>query len=367
MVLNTENSRYVLFTCLRPCVDSRQILAFVNEQNRDPDAWKLLPQNFWKAASHCEEELRDTLSRTCGQVTLTAQVTAKTSTEALLIGLGRSVKNSSSGGQFTSELLYLFILHCIMLPGLSTGSRARSMHTADALSRLLTVKFLPTVFKTLARLSATVDDCIDVDGRVFTSILSFVSENHYDGISDLLSKADYALLQSIWSQLRCPEPNFVLFAKHLPSENKVTPPAVCEHTRDLLPFENKVFDRVFSSVKSTVQDAEDRTEVPPAKYFNFAQGLPFRDDKHWHNQNLIITRSSGESKPKKRGFYARRRELRRSQIFMQRLQNQAATLTDASGAILRQMVIPPVGAHNGSRSLKDRVVSQLSYRYMVFA
>ena len=254
-----------------------------------------------------------------------------------------------------------------MLPGLSTGSRARSMHRSDALSSLLTENFLPTVFKALARLSATADDCIDVDGRVFMSILSFVSENHYDGISDLLSKADYALLQSIWSQLRCPGLNFILFANRLPSENKVSLPAVREHTHDLLTFENKVFDSVFASVKVTVLGAEDQTEVSPAKYFNFAQGLPFRDDKHWHNQNLIITRSSGKSKPKKRGFYARRRELQRSQIFMQRLQNQAATLTGASGAVLRQIVIAPVGTNNGSRSLKDRVVSQKIYRYMVFA
>lgn len=290
-----------------------------------------------------------------------------TSTEALLIDLARSVKNSSSEGQFTSELLYFFILHCIMLPGLSTGSCARSMHKADALSNLLTENFLPTVFRTLSRLSATVDDCIDVDGRIFTSILSFVSENCHDDISDLLSKADYALLQSIWSQLGCPEPNFTLLANYIPSKNKVTPSGAHEHTHDLLPFENKVFDSVFGSVKVTVQDAEDWTEGSPAKYFNFAHGLPFHDDKHWHSQNLIITRSSGESKPKKRGFYARRRELRRSQIFMQRLQNQAATLTGASGAILRQMVIAPVGSHNGLRSLKDRVVSQVSYRDMVFA
>ena len=318
----------------------------------------MLPQNFWKSALRCEEELEAALSGADAKVTLTAEGLAKVSTEALLVDLARSVKKSGCEGRFTSELLYLFILHCIMLPGLATSTRAQPMLKADAFSTSLTNSFLPTVFRTLAQLSATSHDCVDVDGRVFKSILSFVSLNHHERISDFLSTADYTLLQSIWSQLRYPQPSFDLLANRLSLDNEVVPHAGA-NTHGLLPFENDVFDDIFASVKVTVQGTEDRADLFPAKYFNFTEGLPFHDDKHWHNQKSIITRNSGDSKPKKLGFYARRRELKRSQIFMQRLQDQAATLSGASGAILRQMVIAPVGAHKKSHSSNDRTVSQV--------
>jgi hypothetical protein len=320
----------------------------------------LLPPNFWKAASRCEEDFEAALSGTYEQVTLTAQVSAKVSTEALLIDLARSVKDSGYEGQFTSELLYLFILHCIMLPGLATSSRARPTRRINGFSKSLTESFLPTVFRTLAQLSTTIHDCVDIDGRVFQSILSFLSLNHHESISDFLSTADYTLLQSIWSQLRYPQPSLDLLANRLSLDNEVVAQPGA-NTRGLLPFENEVFDGIFASVKVTVQDAEDRTEVVPAGYFGFTRGLPFHDDKHWHSQKPIITRSSGDSKPKNVGFYARRRELKRSQIFMHRLQDQAATLTGASGAILRQMIIAPVGTRNAYSS-KDRTVSHVFCR-----
>ena len=316
----------------------------------------MLPRNFWKAASRWEEEFEAALSGTYEQVALTAQVSAKVSTEALLIDLARSIQDSGYEGQFTSELLYLFILHCIMLPGLSTSSRARPTRKTNGFAKSLTKSFLPMVFRTLAQLS-TIHECVDIDGRVFESILSFLSLNHHESISDLLSTADYTLLQSIWSQLRYPQPSLDLLANRLSLDNEVVAQPGA-NTRGLLPFENDIFDDIFASVKVTVQDAEDRTEVVPAGYFNFNQGLPFRDDKNWHNQKSLITRSSGDSKPKKLGFYARRRELKRGQIFMQRLQDQAATLTGASGAILRQMVIAPVGKRNAYSS-KDRTVSHV--------
>lgn len=319
----------------------------------------MLPQNFWKAASHCEEDFEVALSGTYGQVTLTAQVSVKVSTEALLIDLAQSIKNSGYEGRFTPELLYLFILHCLMLPGLATSSRARPTLKSNAFAKSLTESFLPTVFRTLALLSAAIHDCVDIDGRVFTSILSFLSLNRHESISDLLSMADYTLLQSIWSQLRYPHPSLDLLANRLSLDNAVAQPGA--NTHSLLPFENEVFDEIFASVKVTVQDAEDRAKVVPAKYFNFTQGLPFHDDKHWHNQKSIVTHNSGGSKPKKLGYYARRRELKRSQVFMQRLQDQAATLTGASGAILRQMIIAPVGTRKEYPS-KDRTVSHVFCR-----
>ena len=250
-----------------------------------------------------------------------------------------------------------------MLPGLATSSRARPRRKTNAFSKSLTESFLPTVFRTLALLSATIHNCVDIDGHVFMSILSFLSLNHHESISDLLSTADYTLLQSIWSQLRYPQPSLDLLANRLSLDNEVVAQPGA-NTHGLLPFENEVFDGIFASVKMTVQDAEERAEIVPAKYFNFTQDLPFHDNKHWHNQKSIITRNSGDSKPQKLGFYARRRELKRSQVFMQRLRDQAATLTGASGAILRQMIIAPVGTRK-EYSSKDRTVSHVFCRKYV--
>ncbi|KAK2461121.1 hypothetical protein APHAL10511_006648 [Amanita phalloides] len=331
-----------------------KILTFVNEQNRNPNARKLLPPPFWEAASLGEGVLKAALPDECQQVTLSTRSLLETTTEDILIDLSRSVKKSDCGGQITMELLYLFLLHCVVLPGLTSSSRARPAHGPNSLSKVLTERFLPTVFVTLSQLSTDIRSCIDVDGRVFSAVISFASLNNSRSIPEILSVPDCQLLHSIWSQLRYPKPDLnFLYTRFLPDGDITPPQKTSAKTRSLLPFENEVFDSILSTVKVTVQNTEGHKEVFAAKYFNFTQGIPFDDDRHWHSQNSIISRSTSSSKPKKLGFYARRRALQRNQKFMQRLQDQAATLTGASGAILQQMVIPHISTRKVTQAVKD--------------
>ncbi|KAF8632345.1 hypothetical protein AX15_001928 [Amanita polypyramis BW_CC] len=333
-----------------------KILTFVNEQSRDPHAHRLLPLNFWMAALHSEDELEAAVSDASQRITVSSRLPPESTTEDILFELARTVTRSGHGGRFAAELLFSFLLHCILLPNLTARSRARpNQETSISLSKVVTESFLTTVFLALSKLFTTVHDCIDIDGRIFTSILHFISLSPRGRISDILSASDYSLLDSIWSRLGYSEPDFTLFATHFSLKEEVVPQVAIAKTRSLLPFKNNVFDNIFNEVKVTIQDAEDDRGLFPAKYF--ARVVVFKDDRHWHNQNPLVIRSSGHSKPKKVGFYARCRELRNHQKFMRRLQLHAATLTGASGAILQQMVIAPVGVCKESHVLKDYAVN----------
>ncbi|KAF8636971.1 hypothetical protein AX17_003132 [Amanita inopinata Kibby_2008] len=334
-----------------------KILSFVNEHNSDRDWKKLLPKYFWKAASDAGKQA-DSIDLPFSKIGPVPGAVEERSSASVLLDVARAIVVSCSDCGFFYQLLFAFLLHCTMLPRIAVGTRAQVKQQIDAsLSKLLRDDFLPKVFLSLAELSTGLQGCVDIDIRIFISMLSFLSSHSREQVSTLVPKSDYEALSAIWLQFGYPSVDFSVFASHFSLKAATAPRRNTVHIKSLLPFENEVFDEELKAVKVTVKEVDSK-EVFSAKYFNFGQGVPFSDGKHWHNQKSILPRNPGGARPKKLGFYARRRELKRKQVFMLRLQDQAATLTGASGAVLQQMVIAPVGAHkNSHRSSSAHVVT----------
>ncbi|KIL59375.1 hypothetical protein M378DRAFT_14820 [Amanita muscaria Koide BX008] len=334
-----------------------KILTFVNEQSRDSNAKKLLPYNFWDAAGDSEIKLATALPV---EYQLQPSEEEESSVEHMLCDLVQSADGMIGSKLFGRELLFLFVLHCVLLPAMSAQSRARHHLKADKLSKIIRAQFLPIVFSTLAQLSAKVRNCVDVDGRVFHSVIRFVCLHHRKGISELLPTPIYSSLRNIWSErLGFLEPDFSSLSNACSVSAETVTPKIFK-ALNLLPLENDVFESELKAIKITIDDTRHDQETS-SKYFTFGQGMVFTDDKHWHNQKSLVTRSPGEGKTKKLGYFARNRQLKRDQRFMHRLQEQAATLTGASGAILQQIVIAPAGARKDAvRVSKPQIDSRVN-------
>jgi hypothetical protein len=74
----------------------------------------------------------------------------------------------------------------------------------------------------------------------------------------------------------------------------------------------------------------------------------FSDNQHWHNQKSILPSHLGGAKAKPANSWLAMKMLRKNQQFMFNLQMQAATITGASGSVLRQLIIPSVKTRSAS-------------------
>ncbi|PFH46597.1 hypothetical protein AMATHDRAFT_69528 [Amanita thiersii Skay4041] len=326
-----------------------KIITFVSEQSRNPNAHKLLPGPFWDAATEAKDELDSSLLLAGWSPTMLLKPGSKdVPLKTILKSIAKDATSSESSS-ITRVLTFTFLLHCAILPDLPVISRSRQIQKLDKrLMSLLLDSFLPSIFWLLAGLSAGLKDCIDLDGRTFVSILLFLIAQHKKGVQNLVPPSSYATVSSIWSELSYSRPNLFTLRETFLIQAENMPKRSTAKIHPLLPFNNEVFDKELAVIDVPVQHNESEQD-PSAKYFNFGQGVEFSDDKHWHTQRSILPRHQGGGKPKKLGYFARQRALKRDQVFMLRLQNQAATLTGAAGAVLQQIIIAPAGTRNEAR------------------
>ena len=151
-------------------------------------------------------------------------------------------------------------------------------------------------------------------------------------------------LRKAWLQLGAPIPDLVKYASQFPSP-ALTPScrkAEVEPLR-LLPFDNEVFNEELKSVNISVDLSATVLARNPPAHLDFGQGILYSDTQHWHNQKTILPSYLGGRDPKPTDARIQRKILKSSQRFMDSLHDQAATLTGASGGILKKIVIPPVG------------------------
>jgi hypothetical protein len=272
-----------------------------------------------------------------------------------LVDIAQRVLQESST-DFPTELLYIFMAHCILLQDFSVRERARRLEElSPELLRLLVDKFLPIMMFAVAGclVEAASNVPFDIDGRVFCSLIRFWIVHHSKAVPTLIGNSAYATLTELWSQIGSPPINLSRFASHFSNDSSElsspnTSPKV-EHLR-LLPFDNDVFNAELSLVRVPVADGDD---PPSAKQLEFGgRGTLFSDTQHWHNQKTLLPSYLGGSDPRPQDERARRRALRSDQRFMATMQTQAATLVGASGGALKPIIIPSVGMSKSSQKIR---------------
>ncbi|KAF8958161.1 hypothetical protein BDZ97DRAFT_66327 [Flammula alnicola] len=266
----------------------------------------------------------------------------------ILSGIGRGIP---------PEVLYLFIAHSLLVPTLSVLERAQVPRLLGSkLTSVLQKEFLSPLFFKAANLLASYDYPFEVDGTIFVTLIAFVLLRRGQ-MSTVIGPALFDESQRVWCALGGPSLDFDSFVGRyrlpLPEASYTSIQHETIEPRRLLAFSNPVFEEKFSIFQAS-------TEVHESEYspLHFEKGTAFSDNHHWHNQKSILPGHLGGSKPKQVDAKALRRRLRSDQRFMATLQVQAATLTGASGASLRQIIIPPVGTSRPSQREDRKVVSR---------
>ena len=232
----------------------------------------------------------------------------------------------------TSELTYLFALHCLLVTTLSIDERARLLDDLhpDLMNILLTT-FLPKVYIALESLTSGPGVIVDFDGRVFVSLVRFVITHSDTSIASLLDPEMFSRMEQIWSSAHAPLIHLSKLASQFPNPagSVVLSTATDTKSITLLPFNNPVFESELASVHIRVADSipDLQTTAP-----EFSQGTTFSDTKHWHNhKRTILPKHLGGDEPKPATARLRQRKLRNEQFFMASLQRLANSLTGTVG------------------------------------
>ncbi|KAF8069236.1 hypothetical protein FPV67DRAFT_1415532 [Lyophyllum atratum] len=319
-----------------------KILSFVFEQVRDSHSQATFPESLHvildKTTSSLDDDLRaieelllpdrmpDALDEYCTSILEIARS---------FIAADRS---SSS-----IELLYIFVIHCLLLRQLSVQERARSYEClSSSLSTIVVRDFLPMVFVIANVVISKISVTPEMDGRIYCSLIRFIILHYSEELPSSIGQPAFISVQNIWSKLGLAPVNLKAFSKRFPQrELPASARPVAALPFRLLPFENDVFNAELSLVRVPVHDTDD---AKPSTRLDFGPGTLFSDTQHWHNKKAILSSHMGGAPSNPVDERAQRRILKRNQRFMATMQVQAGTLTGASGGSLQQIVIAPVGS-----------------------
>ncbi|KAH7929957.1 P-loop containing nucleoside triphosphate hydrolase protein [Leucogyrophana mollusca] len=257
---------------------------------------------------------------------------------------------STNAGGDHSELLHAFVMHCILLKNLSVQDRARRLEDIHPpLTAKLLNTFLPSILQATEMAVASTNSTIDIDGRVYLSLLRCLAENSDVPLQDIVGPDVHQLYGEIITTSNYGRPDYSrLTGQFLPC-SMPNPAANPTDTR-LLPFSNVVFDGL-STIHVQVEDEGNLEEElsPAAEHFDV--GVLFSDTQHWHNhRKAILPKHLGGEAPAPLTDKKRWKKLRDNQRFMKVLQDQAGTLTGALGAALQQIKIPPASTSSSLRN-----------------
>ena len=265
-------------------------------------------------------------------------------TDSLLKEMTMLYLASKSSKDSPMELLFAFLAHCILLETTSVEERAQDIATANSrLTKIILKIFLPTIFFALDNAASSRNVFYDVDGRIYLALVNFLMDNHTLPMHELIGVTVCDRVQALWSGSNLPSVDFgILAGRFSVSPTSPRKSLVVSKPLRLLRFDNEVFNKELASIQVTGEDDDDGCDSAPK--FNFGQGVLFSDTHHWHNSKAILPRHMGGEDTKPKNEWHRRKLLKLEQRFMSNLQRQAGTLTGALGAILAQIVIPPVGS-----------------------
>ena len=256
-----------------------------------------------------------------------------------------------------AEVIYFFIVHCLLLPNLAIRERGHVHQVLPAqLIQIISLQFLPAVFGEVAVLLAKSDFQFDMDGTIFLMLIAFCgSQGASANLDHLVGPVIIAQAQEIWSAINGPALNFEAFHSRFPIPKDHF--SDIQHRRiephRLLQFHNPVFDGDMSQICASTS-GNDTDIDPPFSEFDIES--IFSDTQHWHSTRTILPAHPGGSKPTSMDERSKRRLLRSDQRFMAVFQVQAASLTGASGRMLEQIVISPVGSRRASSILAPEAI-----------
>jgi len=273
--------------------------------------------------------------------------------------------------------LFAFITHVLLLNHLSVQDRARRLEPITKGLKKNLMAFIPPVLLTAETVIAASNTTIDVDLRVFISLIRFFAENTKLTLHQAIGSDIAMVMETEFQAFIVPVADFAQFSLQFRPRSTPSPPT---HDLQLLPFSNQIFDeelaplhgvpshKVVSKVveaesdeesdaedwdassgdedeTSTNESAEDEAQVPEEGPGFFEDGFLYRDTNHWHNsKKAILPKHLGGEARTSMTEWQKKKKLRSDQRFMKSLHNQAATLTGTLGAALQQIKIPLVGS-----------------------
>ena len=265
-----------------------------------------------------------------------------------------------------AEVIYFFIVHCLLLPHLTVRERGHVHQVLPSkLTQIISLKFLPALFGQVAVLLAGSDFQFDMDGTIFFMLIAFCgSQGASANLTHLVGPVIIAQAQVIWSALNGPILDLEAFyARYLIPKDYFSD--VTQHRlgriepHRLLQFHNPVFDGDMSQICISTPGNDADIDLP---FSEFDIGGIFSDTQHWHNTRTILPAHLGGSKPTSTDERSKRRMLRSDQHFMAVFHVQAASLTGASGGVLEQVVILPLGSRRAS-ILAPEVKVSMNFAY----
>ncbi|VDC05091.1 unnamed protein product [Peniophora sp. CBMAI 1063] len=318
-----------------------KVFSFVYEPRYNPDA--IFPPSLLAATEDALDIMTPSdLNEYSHGHRLRVHTEQETLFEDVLVTLiQKAAPTNEDSDDLSAQLLFIFMIHCLVLPKIDIGRRARGLDALnEELVHYLTSTFLPNIFGILTSVLLEQRDVVDCDGRVFVALLRFVVENNAKSLPDLVGEDIFDDAASIWkSAFGCDPPTMDFSTAH------PNPPATAPHRQikpmfRLIPFHNEVFDEELASVHVAV----DEDEEPELDALEFSQGQVFEDTRHWHaHRKTILPKHQGGEAEKTSTAWQQMKRLRREQRFMAGMHSLAATLTGAAGGSLQRIVIPPVG------------------------
>ena len=259
-----------------------------------------------------------------------------------------------------AEVIFFFIVHCLLLPNLAVHERSHVHQVLPSqLTQIISLKFLPALFGEVAVLLAGSDFQFEMDGTIFLMLIAFcgLQQGASANLAYLVGPVIIAQVQEIWSAINGPALDFEAFYSRFQIPKDHFLETSIQHRRiephRLLPFHNPVFDGDMSQIcASTSGDNADFD--PPFSEFDIES--IFSDTQHWHSMRTILPAHPGGPKLTSMDERSKRRLLRSDQRFMAVFQVQAASLTGASGRMLEQIVISPVGSRRASSILAPEAI-----------
>lgn len=235
-------------------------------------------------------------------------------------------KAAESGMAGLCTLAVLLDFHVSSHADLGTCAQ-KVAHLAVDLNRYLSQDFLPAFFDNLAAAIDKSDSfpLVNINVRIMRALLRAICEGKLQDLPATFAQLAASVgisLEAILSLAQSYAPP-VHIDVDLPSFEQ-------DH---LLHFDNELLNDLLPKFDNT-SDSAHSEKISSGTAVQFA--TLFVDDKHWHNAKAIIRRPGP---PPKLDPRTEKRLHRSMQRFMAALQLQAASLTGADGALLKQQVI----------------------------
>lgn len=338
------------FICMKA-----QIFSFVLEERFGLNTRGSFPTAFWNAVQDGAVELGNKLGNRVSQVPLQVaplHVASPASNDLdhfLKDVLDHLVSHHAEFPPLFWELTSLFFLHIMILPILPVPDRARQNEDLNEdLVATLVGTFLPNINIIMATFVSKANRFVDIDGRIFATVLRYTISNglpRSSMLTELAGPEISARLEVVWRSANAPPPNFMKISADFPNNDDSEASSAVSNEEltsfGLLPFQHQVFDDELAAVQVTVSD---QTQPSCSTILKFNQDIPFSDTRHWHAQHRsILPKHLGGEAEKPADVRLRRKQLKKDQRFMMQMQRLAATLTGASGRVLQQILILPTG------------------------